>query len=40
MTDQEIRQLIESGVDRGEIEYIMSLDYIGEAFQRQLLQLR
>ena len=39
MTDQEIRQLIESGVERSEIEYVMSLDYIGEAFQRQLLQL-
>ena len=38
MTDQEIRQLIESGVERSEIEYVMSLDYIGEAFQRQLLQ--
>lgn len=39
MTDQEIRQLIESGVERSEIEYVMRLDYIGEAFQRQLLQL-
>ena len=39
MTDQEIRQLIESGVERSEIEYVMSLDYIGDAFQSQLLQL-
>lgn len=39
MTDQEIRQLIESGIERSEIEYVMRLDYIGEAFQRQLLQL-
>lgn len=39
MTDQEIRQLIESGVERSEIEYVMRLDYIGETFQRQLLQL-
>ena len=39
MTDQEIRQLVESGVERSEIEYVMRLDYIGEAFQRQLLQL-
>jgi hypothetical protein len=39
MTDKEIRQLIESGVERSEIEYVMRLDYIGEAFQSQLLQL-
>ena len=39
MTDQEFRQLIESGIERSEIEYVMSLEYIGEAFQRQLLQL-
>lgn len=39
MTDEKIRELIESGVDRGEIEYVMSLDSIGEEFQGQLLQL-
>lgn len=39
MTDEKIRELIESGVERSEIEYVMRLDYIGEAFQSQLLQL-
>ena len=39
MTDQEIRQMIENGVDRGEIEYIISLTEIGQEFQDQLLQI-
>ena len=39
MTDQEIRQMIENGVDRGEIEYIVSLTEIGQEFQDQLLQI-
>lgn len=39
MTDEQIRELIDSGVDRNEIEYIMRLNYIGDDFQHQLLQL-
>lgn len=39
MTDEKIRELIESGVERSEIEYVMRLGYIGKAFQSQLLQL-
>lgn len=39
MTDQEIRRLIEAGVDRSEIEYIMMHSEIGEEFQDQLLEL-
>ena len=39
MTDQEIRQIIESGVDRSEIEYIMMHSEIGEDFQDQLISL-
>ena len=39
MTDLEIRQLIESGVDRSEIEYIMQHSEIGSNFQDQLIGL-
>ena len=39
MTDQEIRVIIEAGVDRSEIEYIMMHSEIGEAFQDQLIGL-
>ena len=39
MTDLEIRQLIESGVDRSEIEYIMQHSEIGSDFQDQLIDL-
>lgn len=39
MTEQEIRQIIESGVDRSEIEYIMMYSEIGEDFQDQLIGL-
>lgn len=39
MTDQEIRQIIEDGVDRSEIEYIMMHSEIGEDFQDQLIGL-
>lgn len=39
MTDQEIIQIIEAGVDRSEIEYIMMHSEIGEDFQEQLIGL-
>lgn len=39
MTDQEIRTIIEAGVDRNEIEYIMMHSEIGEDFQDQLIGL-
>ena len=39
MTTQEIRQFIDAGVDRSEIEYIMMHSEIGEAFQDQLIDL-
>ena len=39
MTDQEIKQLIDAGVDRNKIEFIIRHDEIGEAFQDQLLAL-
>ena len=39
MTDEKIRELIDAGVNRGEIEYIVSLKEIGQDFQDQLLQI-
>lgn len=39
MTDQEIRQMIENGIDRGVIEYVMSLEEVGQDFQDQLLSV-
>ena len=39
MTDERIRELIDAGVNRGEIEYIVSLKEIGQDFQDQLLQI-
>ena len=39
MTDLEIRKLIDAGVDRNEIEYIMLHSEIGEEFQNQLLSI-
>lgn len=39
MTDEQIRKIIESGVDRSEIEYIMMHSEIGEDFQDQLIGL-
>ncbi len=39
MIDLEIRQIIESGVDRSEIEYIMQHSEIGSDFQDQLIGL-
>ena len=39
MTDQEIRQMIENGIDRGVIEYVMSLEEVGQDFHDQLLSV-
>lgn len=37
MTDEQIKEIIESGVDRSLIEYVMMHDELGEDFQAQLL---
>ena len=39
MTDLELRKLIDAGVNRNEIEYIMLHSEIGEEFQNQLLSI-